>query len=145
LIGSDGRWIYISHNTNVYAIITILDSSDGSVVWQSIDPRAMAKYGPVSRSTKDEVDKVYWSDAHDRGYAEGGRIHVVVSDFLEAGVHSQRSFESSSTIAPVLSKDGENMWIGGRGATIHGWDDTNLKPVWSAQLTKSPRNESYRK
>ena len=145
LIGSDGTWIYITHNNNVHAIITILDSSDGSVVWQSIDPRPMAKYGPVSRVQKNEVDKVYWADAHDRGYADGGRIHVIVSDFLEAGVHSQRSFASSSTVAPILSKDGKNMWIGGRGATIHGWDDTNLHPVWSAQLTQSPRNESYRK
>lgn len=143
LIGSD--LIYVISNTALHAIITVLNSTDGLLVSQIIDPRPMAQYGPASMVTNKGVDKLFWADAHDKGYAEGGRVHVVVSDFLEAGVHSQRSFASSSTVAPTLSSDGENMWIGGRGATVHGWDDTALKPVWSTQLPKSHRNESYRK
>lgn len=145
LISSDGSWVYVISNTALHAILTVLHSSDGSLVSQATDPRPMAQYGPASMLTKNGVDKLYWADANDRGYAEGGRMHVIVSDFLEAGVHSQRSFASSSTVAPTISSDGKKIWIGGRGATIHGWDDdTSLKPVWSTQLSQSHRNESYR-
>ena len=111
-----------------------------------VDPRPMAKYGPASLYTNENngVDKLYWADAHDRGYATGGRIHVLVSDFLSA-IHSPRSFSSSSTVAPTLSSDGKKIWIGGRGATVHGWDEQSLHPVFSTALTQSHRNESYRK
>lgn len=146
LTSSDGSRIYVISNTPLHAIFTVLDSSDGSLVKQILDPRPMARYGPPSVVTNvnNGIDKVYWADASERGYAAGGRIHAVVSDFLST-VHSERAFASSSTVAPTVSSDGKSIWIGGRGATIHGWNDSSLHPVWSTQLPLSNRNESFRK
>lgn len=144
VISSDGERIYVTSNTALHGILTVLDGSSGSLVSQTIDPKPMTHYGPLSMVTNNGIDKLFWVDATDRGYATRGRVHVVVSDFLSA-VHSQRSFESSSTVAPTLSSDGKRIWIGGRSATVHGWDDSSLKPIWSTQLNPSNRNESYRK
>jgi len=145
LISSDGSRIYVISNTKLHAFLTVLDSSDGSLVTQIVDSRPMAQYGPPSLATKNNgIDKLYWADSHDKGYATGGRVHVLASDSLSE-VHSQRSFPSSSIVAPTLASNGETMWLGGRGATVHGWDDQSLHPVFSTQLTQSHRNESYRK
>ena len=146
LISSDGKSVYVIHNTHNSAVVTVLENNQGRgpIISETIDLRPMAKYGPPTLATIDGVDHVYWADAHDGGYGIGGRVHTIVSTD-PATVHSERSFASSSIIPPTVSKDGKSLWLGGRDAMVHGWAENAPKPVWAAQLNRSLRNESYRK
>ena len=143
LISSDGTKIFVVHNTPYWAHLTILESTNGTIVSETIDGRPMVKYGPASLVTIQGVDHLYWADAHDMGYANGGRVYTVNSTDFTA-VHSPQSFPSSTTVTPTLSRNGK-MWLGGRAATVHGWGENSTHPLWSTQLNLSLRNASYRK
>jgi hypothetical protein len=143
LISSDGTKIFVVHNTRYWAHLTILESTNGTIISETIDGRPMVKYGPASLVTIQGVDHLYWADAHDMGYAIGGRVYTVNSTDFTA-VHSPQSFPSSTTVTPTLSRNGK-MWLGGRAATVHGWGENSTHPLWSTQLNLSLRNASYRK
>jgi hypothetical protein len=144
LISSDGTKIFVIHNTRCWAHLTVLESTAGTIISETVDVRPMVKYGPASLVTIDGVDHLYWADAHDMGYAIGGRVYTVKSTDFTA-VHSPQSFPSSTTVTPTLSKNAKLMWLGGRAATVHAWGENSTHPLWSTQLNRSLRNTSYRK
>jgi hypothetical protein len=144
LISSDGMKIYVIHNTQDWAHVTVLESTSGTIISETVDVRPTVKYGPASLVTVNGVDHLYWADAHDMGYAIGGRVYTMKSTDFTA-IHSPQSFPSSTTVTPTLSKNAKLMWLGGRAATVHAWGENSTHPLWSTQLNRSLRNASYRK
>jgi hypothetical protein len=144
LISSNGARIYVIHNTRNWAHVTVLESTNGKIIVQHMDDRAMMKYGPASLVTTAGIDSLYWADALDLGYARAGRVFTINSTNLTI-VRNPQSFASSTTLPPALSKNATSMWLGGRAATVHGWGGNSRKPIWSVQLDRSNRNRSYRK
>lgn len=142
LIGRDRSRIYVIHNTGLHAMLTVLES-DGTLLVKLTDLQPMARYGPASMVSINGIDELYWADAHDWGYATRFRLFTIVSDSLQT--NDTRSLASISMVAPTISTDGKSIWLGGRGATVHGWDGRSLKPAWSTRLKRSLRNESFRK
>lgn len=152
VIGNNGNLLYITHNVKqrksdkfARGFLSILRSRDGYVIFND-SADSSAPFGPLALSSRNGKDTLYWGQSWDSGYTLSGRMYQYDS-VHERIVHLQRTNWSVDS-APLVSKHGHSLWVGGSQSHIFGWlyrKTFTGDPTYSRQVGPLPRHATTRK
>jgi len=144
-VNGDKTMVAMVHNDDVddRGGVGVFNLIDGSILWEH-EGSPYAPFGPPS--SIDWNDVIYWGDSSLRGYSDSGSIYHL--DFKSPEkVHIDFLFDSSTMTPPTIRADGEQLWLGGRDASIYSWNLVGSRRgrLWQKHVALSQRNVSFRK
>ena len=106
-------------------------------------------YGEAAYDDKNDI--LYWADPWRFGYGDRGVLYSrLISNHAIPTVTRLNQLDFSSITAPIVSDNGDKIWLGGSKSKLRSWKGDGssideLLPLWKRSLQRDKRNRNSRK
>mmetsp|Transcript_57 Transcript_57/g.115 ORF Transcript_57/g.115 Transcript_57/m.115 type:complete len:954 (+) Transcript_57:137-2998(+) len=139
VISSDGSKVFVSCNTDTGGLVKVIgdndDNGNAKVIADLFSVDHTAPFTPVTlREVSPGKDYVFVAESTDDGFALEGNIFFI-DESLELRVFSV--WERSAVHRPIVSNDGDSLWMGGTGSVVAGWGIDAGGPPFSPRFEEA--------